>query len=178
MRRWRSATGTSLIETAIALGVLSVGALGTAAIFTQGMERTKSSPGDLMATQKAQEAIESVFAARDSRTVTWAQLRNIAGAGGDGGIFLDGPQGIKDSGVDGIVNTAVTDAVYPTDVPSLPTTIGGKLFGASQIRKANLHVAVRSATKSTVQNDYLRTTTNTVVSMRNLAYFDRYSSGK
>src|SRR5882757_6816425 len=95
MRKWRSAQGTSLIETAIALGVLSVGALGTAAIFTQGMERTKSSPGDLIATQKAQEGVESVFAARDSRTVTWAQLRNVAGAASDGGIFLDGPQGIK-----------------------------------------------------------------------------------
>ena len=86
--------------------MLSVGALGTAAVFTQGMERTKSSPGDLIATQKAQEAIESVFAARDSHTVTWAQLRNVIGTGSDGGIFLDGAQSIKDPGADGIVNTA------------------------------------------------------------------------
>ena len=70
MGKWRSGRGISLIETAIALGVLSVGVLGAAALFTQGMERTKSSPGDLVATQKAQEAVESVFAARDSHTVT------------------------------------------------------------------------------------------------------------
>ena len=63
-------------------------------------------------------------------------------------------------------------------MPSLPATIGGTLFGASQIRKANLHVAVRSETKSSVQSDYLRNTTNTVVSLRSLAYFDRYSSSK
>jgi hypothetical protein len=117
MHTWRSGQGTSLIETAIALGVLSVGALGTAAIFTQGMERTKTSPGDLIATQKAQEAIESVFAARDSHTVTWAQLRNVTGANADGGVFLDGAQGIKDPGPDGIVDTAddgVVEAVtYP-----------------------------------------------------------------
>jgi hypothetical protein len=106
MRKWGSGKGTSLIETAIALGVLSVGALGMAAVFTQGMERTKTSPGDLAATQKAQEAIESMFAARDSDNVTWAQLRNVVGAGSDGGIILDGPQSIKEAGLDGIVNTA------------------------------------------------------------------------
>jgi hypothetical protein len=106
MRKWRSAKGTSLIETAIALGVLSVGALGAAAVFTRGVESTKTSPADLVATQKAQEAIENVFAARDSDTVTWAQLRNVVGAGSDGGIILDGAQSIRDAGDDGIVNTA------------------------------------------------------------------------
>jgi hypothetical protein len=117
MRIWSSGKGTSLIETAIALGVLSVGALGVAAVFTQGMERTKSSPGDLIATQKAQEAIESLFAARDSDTVTWAQLRNVVGTGSDGGILLDGPQSIKTAGDDGIVNTAddgdIETVAYP-----------------------------------------------------------------
>jgi hypothetical protein len=119
MRHWRSGKGTSLIETAIALGVLSVGALGVAAIFTQGMERTRTSPGDLVATQKAQEAIESVFAARDSRTVTWAQLRNVAGTGSDGGVFLDGAQSIKNPGADGIVNTA-DDALESIESVSYP----------------------------------------------------------
>jgi hypothetical protein len=117
MRIWKSGKGTSLIETAIALGVLSVGALGVAAVFTQGMERTKSSPGDLIATQKAQEAIENVFAARDSDTVSWAQLRNVVGAGFDGGIILDGAQSIKDAGDDGIVNTADDG---PTEVIAYP----------------------------------------------------------
>jgi hypothetical protein len=117
MRLWNSEKGTSLIETAIALGVLSVGALGVAAVFTRGMELTKSSPGDLTATQKAQEAIESLFAARDSDTVTWAQLRNVTGADSDGGIILDGPQSLKEAGPDGIVNTAddgdIETILYP-----------------------------------------------------------------
>jgi Tfp pilus assembly protein PilV len=119
MRKWGSGRGTSLIETAIAVGVLSVGALGTAAVFTQGMERTKSSPGDFLAIQKAQEAIESVFAARDSHTVTWAQLRNVIGTGSDGGIFLDGAQDIRDTGTDGIVNTA-DDALQPIESTRYP----------------------------------------------------------
>ena len=64
--------------------------------------------------------------------------------------------------------------VHPINQPSVPVTIGGKMFGASQIRKANLRVAVRSETRSSAQNDYLRNTATTVVSLRSLAYSDRY----
>jgi hypothetical protein len=64
--------------------------------------------------------------------------------------------------------------VYPVRQTSLPATIGLKQFGASQIRKANLRLSVRSEAKSTVTNDYLRNTSNTVVSLRSLSYRDRY----
>jgi prepilin-type N-terminal cleavage/methylation domain-containing protein len=64
--------------------------------------------------------------------------------------------------------------VHPINQPSVPVIIGGKMFGASQIRKANLRVAVRSETRSTAVNDYLRNTATTVVSLRSLAYSDRY----
>jgi prepilin-type N-terminal cleavage/methylation domain-containing protein len=68
--------------------------------------------------------------------------------------------------VEGTANTSA--------VPSLPALIGPTLFTASQIRKANLRVAVRSETRLSGQADYLRNTTTTVVSLRNLAYKDRY----
>jgi prepilin-type N-terminal cleavage/methylation domain-containing protein len=68
--------------------------------------------------------------------------------------------------VEGTVNTSA--------VPSLPVFIDPTLFSASQIRKANLRVAVRSETRLNGQADYLRNTTTTVVSLRNLAYRDRY----
>jgi type II secretory pathway pseudopilin PulG len=107
MRASRSSqSGSTLVEVVIAMGVLVVGALGTAGVFTRGMQAVTSSPGDLVATQKAAEAIESVFSARDSHTLTWAQIRNVQGqSGSDGGIFLDGPQQLKDPGPDGLVNT-------------------------------------------------------------------------
>jgi hypothetical protein len=61
----------------------------------------------MIASERAAEAIESVTKARDSRVLTWAQIRNVRGAsGGDGGVFIDGPQAIRDPGVDGLVNTA------------------------------------------------------------------------
>lgn len=94
-------SGFSLLETVFAIGILSVGALGMAGIFTSGMKNTASSPNELIATQKASEGIESVFSARDSHSITWAQLRNEH----FGGIFLDGPQPLKTPGGDGVVNT-------------------------------------------------------------------------
>ena len=75
--------GFSLLETIFAISILSVGALGMAGVFTKGMQGTTSSPSELTATQKAAEAIESVFSARDSHSISWNQLRNQ----NRGGIF-------------------------------------------------------------------------------------------
>jgi prepilin-type N-terminal cleavage/methylation domain-containing protein len=113
-----SDSGFSLIETVIASGVLAVGMLGAAAVFSHGMQKVTSAPGDLIATQKASEAIESVFSARDSHTLAWAQLRNVNGASGaDGGIFLDGPRGLTTAGPDGLVNTADDGQVETITTP-------------------------------------------------------------
>lgn len=101
MRRLRTESGVTLIETMIAMLVLTVGAVGMAATFLHGMRMSVSSPNELIATQKAAEAVESVYSARDSHTITWAQLRNTS----NGGIFLDTEQSIKTGGDDGIVNT-------------------------------------------------------------------------
>ena len=62
----------------------------------------------------------------------------------------------------------------PTNVFDLPYTAAGVTYSANLIRKANLHIGVRSETMSTKQRDYLRTHLSTVVSLRNLAFVDRY----
>jgi type II secretory pathway pseudopilin PulG len=94
-------SGFSLVETIISMGVLTVGAIGMAAVFAQGLQSTQTSPNELLATQKAAEAIESVFSARDSRTLTWAQIRNTS----DGGIFLGTETDMNLAGADGILQT-------------------------------------------------------------------------
>ena len=81
-----SQRGFSLIETIMALGVLTVGLMGAASVITMGMSRVSSSPSDLIATQKAAEAIESVFSARDSHVLVWAQIRNVNGSSGTDGV--------------------------------------------------------------------------------------------
>ena len=109
----------------IALGVLTVGMLGAAAVFTQGMQKMASSPGDLIATQKAAEAIENVYSARNSQTLTWAQIRNVqGGSGADGGVFLDGPQEIKTPGNDGVVGTTDDGDVETWVLPGPDQTMG------------------------------------------------------
>ena len=113
-------SGFSLLETVFAIGVLSVGALGMAGIFTQGMQRTASAPNEFIATQKASEAIESVFSARDSHTITWDQLRNED----HGGIFLKGPQPVKTPGLDGVVNTHDDGAIESFDLPGPDQKLG------------------------------------------------------
>ena len=94
--------GFSLIETVIALGMMATVLLGLAGLLTAGAKRIGSAPGDLTATQKAAEAIENVFSARDTQTLRWAQIRNVA----DGGIFLDGAQPLRQPGPDGLIGTA------------------------------------------------------------------------
>ncbi|HVB38083.1 MAG TPA: prepilin-type N-terminal cleavage/methylation domain-containing protein, partial [Vicinamibacterales bacterium] len=121
----RGQQGFSLIETMIALGILATGLLGAAAIMTTGMQRLAGSPAQVIATQKAAEAIESVFAARDSHVLTWAQIRNVKGASGaDGGVFLDGPQPLKLPGPDGLVNTADDGALETVTNPGPDGVMG------------------------------------------------------
>ncbi len=106
-------SGITLIETMIAMLVLTVGAIGMAGVFLQGMNLAATAPKELVATQKAAEAIESVFGARDSHTVTWDQLRNVS----HGGIFVDAATPMKVAGADGVLNTADDGAVESVELP-------------------------------------------------------------
>lgn len=116
----RTQAGFSLVEVIFAIGVLTVGALGLAGVFAQGMQKTISSPGELLATQKAAEAIESVFSARDSHRITWAQLTNVS----RGGIFVDGAQPLTTDGADGVVGTADDGPVESVVLPGVDQRLG------------------------------------------------------
>jgi type II secretory pathway pseudopilin PulG len=115
MGRWSDQAGVTLIETLIAMLVLLVGALGLAGAFLYGVDTASSAPNELIATQKAAEAMESVFSARDSLTLEWDDFQNES----DGGIFLEGPQDMHLAGADGIVNTE-DDLAQPIESVTLP----------------------------------------------------------
>jgi prepilin-type N-terminal cleavage/methylation domain-containing protein len=105
-RRVREA-GFTLIEVAVAIVVLTIGVVGIASVFVSGLKVMGSSQNTFVAKEKAEEAIESVFAGRDDQNLKWAMILNVKGASGsDGGVFLDGPLNINDPGPDGLVNTA------------------------------------------------------------------------
>lgn len=66
-----------------------------------------------------------MFKSRDTRLVTWTQIRNIVGqSGADGGIFQDGPRAIRDPGPDGLINTADDGAVVETITPGPDGKLG------------------------------------------------------
>ena len=99
-------SGFSLVESLIAVAILSFGMLAIAGAFLQGTMLLSGSHLDVLAREKAAEAIETVFTSRDTRTIQWSQIRNVEGPDGDaGGVFLDGAQPLARPGADGLVNT-------------------------------------------------------------------------
>jgi prepilin-type N-terminal cleavage/methylation domain-containing protein len=116
-----SQQGFTLIETMIAIMVLTVGAVGMASVFLYGMNSATSSPNELIATQKANEALESVIAARDAHTLTWNQLRNTS----NDGIFQVGAKAMNTSGKDGILNTGDQgETLESVRLPGYDQTLG------------------------------------------------------
>lgn len=97
--------GSTLVEALVAMTILAVGLMGLAQAVVLGMAHASVSQAHLVAREKAREAVESVHTARDTRTITWAQIRNVA----DGGVFLDAEQDLRTAGPDGLVNTADDD---------------------------------------------------------------------
>ncbi len=100
-KKQRNDLGLTLVETMISMCILSGGLLALATAFAQGMIIMSSSHYHQIAKEKASEAIESVFTSRDTRTISWTQIRNQ----GNNGVFLDGPQPLRGHGPDGLVNT-------------------------------------------------------------------------
>jgi len=129
MRRMKRQKGFTLLETMIAMAVLSFGILSLVAVFTQGLQTSSGNQIQFIAQAKAQEAMETIFTARDTHILSWAQINNTS----KGGVFLDGPQPLLAAGPDGLVGTADDDAnnpntiiVGPPGTDDIMTTSGDK----------------------------------------------------
>ncbi len=125
--RGRDPQGFSLIEMMMAVLILGGGLLALASAFAEGMILMSTSHYHQIAKEKASEAIESVTAARDTRTITWAQIRNINAWAGDsvgGGIFRNGPQPLRTRGPDGLVNTADDGSIESETLPGPDGVLG------------------------------------------------------
>ncbi|MFZ0522588.1 MAG: prepilin-type N-terminal cleavage/methylation domain-containing protein [Candidatus Acidiferrales bacterium] len=100
-KRSGAETGFTLMETVVALIILSVGILALAGMLANGLAYMSTSQDEYIAEQKAAEAVESIYTARDVSQTTWANINNVSA----GGIFVDGPTLLCDPGVDGIEGT-------------------------------------------------------------------------
>ena len=115
-----SEDGFSLIETIIAMGILATGLLSLSGVFVLGLRHLSGSSATLIAREKAREAIESVHTARDTRVISWGEIRNVS----DGGVFADGAQPLRNPGPDGLVNTADDVGVEETLQPGPDNVLG------------------------------------------------------
>jgi len=117
-------SGFSLLEVMISMLLLTGVLLSLGQVFMLGMAHASTSSANLIAREKAREAVESVHTARDTRTIPWNQIRNETarmcpgvavpnGWDATPGVFVDGEQagGLHVSGPDGLINTAGDDGL-------------------------------------------------------------------
>jgi prepilin-type N-terminal cleavage/methylation domain-containing protein len=133
-----SQRGFTLIEAMISLVILSFGILSLAVVYSQGLFYANQTQVDYIAEKKAEEAVETIFTARDTGILTWAQIQNVSGTTGtDGGVFLDGPRPLLDPGPDGLVGTQDDDASQPDSVIIGPGT--DNVLGTADDQSMNLN---------------------------------------
>jgi prepilin-type N-terminal cleavage/methylation domain-containing protein len=100
--------GFTLIETMIAIAIMGIGIVTLVGVFGVAISTTQNSQENLIARQKALEAMESIYTARNTQQVTFPQIANIA----SGGIFTNAATKLLYAGPDGLVNTA-DDVNFP-----------------------------------------------------------------
>jgi prepilin-type N-terminal cleavage/methylation domain-containing protein len=103
--RSKKQKGFTLIETVISMVILTIGSVGLLGVFGLAVKAGQTSQDDMIARQLASEAMESIYTARNSSEISWAQIANVS----NGGIFVNNMNVIKCAGPDGIVDT-VDDA--------------------------------------------------------------------
>jgi prepilin-type N-terminal cleavage/methylation domain-containing protein len=104
--------GFSIIEVMIAIAIMGIGILTLIAAFATAVGTTQNAQENLIAREKALQAMESIYTARNTQQVTFAQIANIA----SGGIFTNTATQLLAAGPDGLVNTA-DDVPYPATGP-------------------------------------------------------------
>lgn len=117
----QSEGGFGLLEAFVAMSIMMVALMALAQVLYAGIAVAATSTPNLVAREKAREAVESVHTARDAGIVTWDTIRNVAAptgcpagtTGTGGGRFIQSSDAVamQAPGPDGLVNTADDDGV-------------------------------------------------------------------
>jgi prepilin-type N-terminal cleavage/methylation domain-containing protein len=101
--------GFTLLEVLVAMLVMVVGLLSLAYGIGLGMEGVQMSTMDTIAREKAREAMEDVFTARDTSTIQFTQICNIPATGNNPNncLFVNGPTPMYTADQYGLVNTTL-----------------------------------------------------------------------
>jgi Tfp pilus assembly protein PilV len=119
----QSERGFGLLEAFVAMMIMTVALMALAQVLYAGIAVASTSTPNLVAREKAREAVESVHTARDTFIIQWAQIRNTVApagcpagtTGNGGGVFIQGTddgnevidadEAMQAPGPDGLVNT-------------------------------------------------------------------------
>jgi len=99
--------GFTLLEVLIAMAVLVAGLMSMAYGIGLGLAVVQMSTMDTIAREKAREAMEDVFTARDTSTISFSQICNIptTGPNPNGCLFVNGLTPMYTTDSSGLVNT-------------------------------------------------------------------------
>jgi type II secretory pathway pseudopilin PulG len=134
--------GFSLLEALFAAVVITIGLVALLAVFAMAVSSTQTVQQDQLARQKAREALESIFTARQTAQISFTQIANTPS-----GIFVQGMQPLTDAGPDGLDGTA-------DDVPAAPIPLPGPdgILGTADDQSVPLNVFQRRIDITNVLN--------------------------
>jgi hypothetical protein len=172
--------GFTLMETVIALGVLMIGVLGLAAVLADGMAYMSMSQYDYIAQQKAAEAVESIFTARDIGQATWSTICNVASTVCASGIFLTGGQPLCGPGTDGIIGTVDDFTSGACAGPPLAAADGLILPSSTGVVNAasGTLVPLSNFNRSITISSVVDASNNPIANLRQIQVTVTYSAGR
>jgi prepilin-type N-terminal cleavage/methylation domain-containing protein len=112
--------GFTLIEVIIAMLIMGIGLVALLGVFSQSIVAVSFAQEDMLAKQKAREALESIYTARNTQAITFGQIQGVT----TGGIFLEGLQPLRLAGADGLIGTADDGAVEVLRLPGPDGLLG------------------------------------------------------
>jgi len=120
--------GFTLLEVLIAMVVMVVGLLSLAYGIGLGLEGVQMSTMDTIAREKAREAMEDVFTARDTTTISFSQICNIpSGSNPNNCQFVTAFTPMNTADKYGLVNTTLAESnpIETFLVPGASGVLGG-----------------------------------------------------
>jgi prepilin-type N-terminal cleavage/methylation domain-containing protein len=148
----REQHGFTLLEVLIAMAVLVAGLISLAYGIGVGLAVVQMSTMDTIAREKAREAMEDVFTARDTSTINFSQICNIptSGSNPNNCLFVNGYTPMYTADSTGLVNTtAAAQGAIETYVTPGPS---GVLGGADQPQPVQLTGFQRSIQVTSVSS--------------------------